>query len=76
MSKKLSPSQTKLLDDLSFDEWKEAPFYTSGNTIISLQDRGLIKIRTPAHIRGRILAGEAVSCPWREYEMIRLRKEP
>lgn len=76
MSKKLTQPQKDLLGALSFNEWRTAPDLTAGNTITALQNRGIIKVRTPTDIRDRILAGESVSCPWRDYEMIRLREEP
>lgn len=42
---KLSQAQQKLLKALSFKKWMKAPLLTKAATILSLEERGLIKMQ-------------------------------
>lgn len=43
--KRLTRAQQELLDSLSTTEWRKAPLLTRAATILSLVDRGLVKMR-------------------------------
>ncbi len=58
MGQKLTEKQKKLLDYLSFDKWQRPPHRTSASTILSLKERGLIKMRLPEHWRKIVDSGD------------------
>lgn len=50
MLRKLTRRQVELLKMLSTTEWRKAPLLTKAATILSLEKRGLIRMRVPDRV--------------------------
>ena len=64
---KLTPLQYDLLLALSFTKWKKPPLGTKAATILSLQERGLLKMRMPRLGTMRLMWER-----YADYELLRL----
>jgi hypothetical protein len=71
---KLSGNQQELLDALSESEWRTAPLLTKSATILSLEKRGLIKMRMPERYRKGILTRPFIVpyITYGDYELLKL----